>query len=149
MVDYNKLKKQIIEDDTTALAIEYMFSKAIKEGMSHCIKFIYKRHKIIRDKNGFYSIYRLEDGLKLYSKIKWQDVAKYIIDNINDWVKIRDIINLQNEILRVKDKIDFMQDLYYHSSKKAIIESKISMAYSLYNSNKRELFRIIGKNKIC
>ena len=41
MVDFNELKKKIISDDKTALAIEYIFSKAIREGLSHNLKFIY------------------------------------------------------------------------------------------------------------
>ena len=150
MVDFGEFKKKIINDDKTALAIEYIFSKVIKEGMSHCIKFIYKRHKIIRDKKGFYSIYRLEDGLKLYGKIKWQDVAKYIIDNLNDSVKIERVLKAQYDVLRFKDKIDFLTEQYMHNKKNTdIIVSKIQMAYGQYNMYKRELFSILGKNMIC
>lgn len=150
MVDFNDLKKKIISDDKTALAIEYIFSKAIKEGLSHNLKFIYKKHKIIRDKKGFYSIYRLEDKVKIYGKIKWQDVAKYIIDNLNNVSKIQYIYKVQDDILRYQDKIDFLKSQYIRlKDKQDIIHSKIQADYIQYNALKRELFRIIGKNKIC
>lgn len=150
MVNFNELKHKIITDDKTALAIEYMFSKAIREGMSHCIKFIYKKHKIIRDKKGFYSIYDLETKQKLYGKIKWQDVAKYIIDNSNDPISIAKIYKAQNDILRFQDKIDFLQNQYmYTKVNKEILTAKIQSAYTQYNMYKRELFSILGKNKIC
>lgn len=150
MVDFNELKKKIISDDKTALAIEYIFSKAIREGLSHNLKFIYKKHKIIRDKKGFYSIYRLEDKVKIYGKIKWQDIAKYIIDNLNDTTKIQRIYEVQNDILRYQDKIDFLKYQYVRlKDKQDIIHAKIQADYTQYNLLKRELFNIIGKNKIC
>lgn len=106
---YQQIKDNILTDDKTAIAVEYMLSKAISSGISSTVKFIYKKHKIIKDKKKLYSIYRLEDGVKLYSKIKYQDMAKYIIDNLDNPTKINHIFEVENNISRIKDKIELMK----------------------------------------
>lgn len=146
---YAKIKEKIISDDKTANVVEYMLSKAISNGIPTTVKFIYKKHKIIKTKNRLYSIYKLDTGEKLYSKIKYQDMAKYIIDNLGDESKIRRIFELEESVSRLKDKIDFLKLQYKTFKNKEIIEDKIQSAYDLYNSYKKEFLRVIGKNNIC
>lgn len=146
---YQQIKDNILTDEKTAIAVEYMLSKAISSGISSTVKFIYKKHKIIKDKKKLYSIYRLEDGIKLYSKIKYQDIAKYIIDNLNNPSKINNIIEVESNISRIKNKIELMKLQHKLFKNKEILEDKIQASYVFYNNYKRELFKLIGKNNIC
>lgn len=144
-----EIKDRILNDDTSAKMLEYMLSKAIADGISTTVKFIYKNHKIIKNKRKYYSIYRLEDGKKLYSKIKYQDMAKYIIDNINDSGKIIAIFQKEEKVARLKDKLEFLKLQYRYSSKKECIENKIESAYSTYSLYKRDFLTTLKKNNIC
>lgn len=146
---YQQIKNSILTDEKTATAVEYMLSKAISSGISSTVKFIYKKHKIIKNKQKLYSIYRLEDGIKLYSKIKYQDMAKYIIDNLDNPTKIKHIFEVENNISRIKDKIDLMKLQHKIFKNKELLEDKIQASYIFYNHYKRELFDLIGKNNIC
>ena len=130
---YQQIKDNILTDDKTAIAVEYMLSKAISSGISSTVKFIYKKHKIIKDKKKLYSIYRLEDGVKLFSKIKYQEMAKYIIDNLDNPTKINHIFEVENNISRIKDKIELMKLQRKVFKNKEILEDKIQASYVFYN----------------
>lgn len=144
-----EIKDRILNDDLSAKALEYMLSKAISEGIRTTVKFIYKNHKIVKNKRKYYSIYRLEDGVKLYSKIKYQDMAKYIIDNINNNGKIISIFEMEENVSRLKDKLDFLKLQYIQSNRKDIIEIKMETAYTTYNQYKRDFLATLKKNNIC
>ena len=144
-----EIKNRILNDDNSAKMLEYMLSKAIAEGISTTVKFIYNNHKIIKNKRKYYSIYRLEDGKKLFSKIKYQDMAKYIIDNINDTGKIIQIFELEERVSRLKDKIDFLKHQYAVSKNKYSIENKLESAYTTYRLYKRDFLKTLKKNNIC
>ena len=146
---YKQIRDRILTDDKTAMVVEYMLSKAIAEGISTTVKFIYKKHKVIKNKRRLYSIYRLSDGVKLYGKIKYQDIAKYIIDNINDSCKINKVLQAEENVSRLQNKIELLKLQYKRLKNKEIIEDKLSSSYSIYNQYKRELFNIIGKNNLC
>lgn len=144
-----EIKNRILTDDYSAKMLEYMLSKAIADGISTTVKFIYKNHKIVKNKRKYYSIYRLEDGKKLYSKIKYQDMAKYIIDNINDNGKIFQIFEMEENVSRLKDKIDFLKLQYRNSKRKHCIESKLESAYTTYRMHKRDFLKTLKKYNIC
>lgn len=144
-----EIKQRILSDDNTAKMLEYMLSKAISDGISTTVKFIYKNHKIIKDKRRYYSIYKLADGRKLYSKIKYQDMAKYIIDNINDFGKIQEIFLKEERVSRLQEKINFLKCQYLYTSHKDCIESKLESAYTTYRLYKRDLLTTLKKNNIC
>ena len=143
------ITNRILTDDKTADIIEYMMSKAISSSVSPTVKFIYKKYKIVKNKRKYYSIYNLYTGQKLYSNIKYQDMAKYIIDNINDPYKINNIIELEGNVSRLQDKIEFLKQQYMRLSNKELIECKLYTAYSTYRKYKRELLDLIGKKNIC
>lgn len=146
---YKYIKNKILTDDKTAKVVEYMLSKAIAEGISTTVKFIYKKHKIIKNKRRYYSIYRLEDGVKLYGKIKYQDIAKYIIDNLKNVHKINHILWLEETVSRHQDKIDFIKKQLQYFKNTEVLEVKLGMAVDNYLKSKRELLSILGKKNIC
>ena len=145
----NAIKQKILTDDKTADIIEYMMSKAISTSVSPTVKFIYKKYKIIKNRRKYYSIYNLCTGKKLYSNLKYQDMAKYIIDNINDPYKINSIIELEANVSRLQDKIDFLKRQYMRLNNKEVIECKLYTAYSTYRKYKKEFLDVIGKKNIC
>lgn len=126
-----------------------MLSKAIAEGIATTVKFIYKKHKIIKNKRRYYSIYRLEDGMKLYGKIKYQDIAKYIIDNLNSIHKINHVLWLEETVSRHQDKIDFIKKQLQYFKNTDVLEIKLEMALDHYKQSKHELLSILGKRNIC
>ena len=146
---YEKIKKDILTDDKTASLVEYMLSKAISTSVSPTVKFIYKKHKIIKNRKKLYSIYSIENGKKLFSNIKYQDMAKYIIDNIDNYPRIRNIIKAEENVSRLQDKINFLKRQYVEFKNKDVIETKLDTSYMTYRKYKRELLSIIGKNNIC
>jgi hypothetical protein len=145
----NEIKERILNDTYSAKLLEYMLSKAIADGISTTVKFIYKRHKIIKDRRRYYSIYRLDNGKKIYSKIKYQDMAKYIIDNINDCGKIQDIFLKEERVSRLQDKINFLKHQYTYSHNKDSIESKLESAYTTYRLYKHDFLKTLNKNNVC
>lgn len=147
--NYQYIKNKILTDDKTAKVVEYMLSKAIAEGIATTVKFIYKKHKIIKDKKRYYSIYRLEDGVKLFGKIKYQDIAKYIIDHINEDYKINDILRKEETVSRQKDKIEFIKKQLLYFKNKDVLEVKLQLAMENYRKSKQELLNTIGKKNIC
>jgi len=149
MNSYEIIKQKILTDDKTADIVEYMMSKAISTSVSPTVKFIYKKYKIIKNRKKLYSIYNMFSGKKLYSNIKYQDIAKYIIDNINDSFKINNILKMEENVSRLQDKIDFLKQQYMRLSNKEVIECKLYTAYSSYRMYKRELLSAIGKKNIC
>lgn len=149
MNSYQIIKDKILTDDKTADLVEYMMSKAISTSVSPTVKFIYKKYKIIKNKRKYYSIYNMFTGEKLYSNIKYQDMAKYIIDNINDPYKINNIIKAEQNVSRLQDKIDFLKEQYVRTKNKELIECKLYTAYSSYRMYKRDLLNLIGKKNIC
>lgn len=149
MNPYQTIKEKILTDDKTADIIEYMMSKAISTSVSPTVKFIYKKYKIIKNKRKYYSIYNMFTGKKLYSNIKYQDMAKYIIDNINDPYKVNNILQVESNVSRLQDKIDFLKEQYIRMKNKEVIECKLYTAYASYRRYKRELLNLIGKKNIC
>ena len=149
MKNINEIKKIIIENDNIARCVEYILSSVISDGISPKLEFIYKNHKIIRNNNKKYSIYNLKTKRKIYSDIKYQDMAKYIIDNINNYTKIKNIFDLEKNVSRLREKIDFLKVQYYYSNNKNIIEAKIENAYTTYNIYKMEFLKTLKKNNIC
>lgn len=147
--NYQHIKNKILTDDKTAKVVEYMLSKAIAEGIATTVKFIYKKHKIIKDKKRYYSIYRLEDGVKLFGKIKYQDIAKYIIDHINEDYKITDILRKEETVSRQKDKIEFIKKQMLYFKNTDVLEVKLQLAIDNYRKSKMELLNTIGKKNIC
>lgn len=147
--NYIHIKNKILTDDNTAKVVEYMLSKAIAEGIATTVKFIYKNHKIIKNKRRYYSIYRLEDGKKLYGKIKYQDIAKYIIDNLDETSKINNIIRLEENVSRFQDKIDFMKKQMMTFKNPNIVEIKLERTMDYYRYFKRQLLTTLGKRNIC
>ncbi len=135
--NYEYIKNKILTDDKTAKVVEYMLSKAIAEGIATTVKFIYKKHKIIKNKRRYYSIYRLEDGVKLYGKIKYQDIAKYIIDNLNCIHKINHVLRLEETVSRHQDKIDFIKKQLQYFKNTDVLEIKLEMAQDYYKRSKR------------
>lgn len=150
MITRKQIKDKILNDDKTATVIEYMFSKALTECAPNTLKFIYKNHKIIRGKNKKYSIYRLSDGLKLFGNIRYQDMAKYIIDNLNNSNLVNNIIELEKTVQRFKDKIEFLK-MQYSSNRydNYIIESKLENAFTYYRVYKKEFLSILRKSNVC
>ena len=149
MNSYEVIKQKILTDDKTADIVEYMMSKAISTSVSPTVKFIYKKYKVIKNKRKLYSIYNMFSGKKLYSNIKYQDIAKYIIDNIDDGYKIDNILKLEENVSRLQDKIDFLKQQYLRLKNKELIECKLYTAYSSYRLHKKELLNTIGKKNIC
>ena len=146
---YKDIKNKILTDDKTAKVVEYMLSKAIAEGISTTVKFIYKKHKIIKNKRRYYSIYKLDDGTKLYGNIKYQDIAKYIIDNLNCVYKINNVLRLEENVSRFQDKIDFLKRQIQYFKNTDVLEVKLEMAVDGYKRNKKELLSTLGKRNIC
>lgn len=149
MNSYQIIKEKILTDDKTADLVEYMMSKAISTSVSPVVKFIYKKYKIIKNKRKYYSIYNMFTGEKLYSNIKYQDMAKYIIDNINDSIKIDKVFKAEENVSRLQNKIDFLKGQYLISKNKELIECKLYTAYSSYRMYKKDFLNIIGKKNIC
>ena len=147
--NYEYIKNKILTDDKTAKVVEYMLSKAIAEGISTTVKFIYKKHKIIKNKRRYYSIYKLDDGTKLYGNIKYQDIAKYIIDNLNCDYKINNVLRLEENVSRFQDKIDFLKRQIQYFKNTDVLEVKLEMAIDGYKRNKKELLSTLGKRNIC
>lgn len=146
---YEKIRKGILTDDKTASLVEYMLSKAISTSVPSTVKFIYKKYKIIKNNKKMYSIYSIDGRKKLYSNIKYQDMAKYIIDNINDYPRIKNIFQAEENVSRLQDKIAFLKRQYSAFKNKDVIEIKLTSSYITYRKYKRELLSIIGKNNIC
>lgn len=110
-MNITELKNKIFTDDSFATKIEYFLSKSILENpIIHKTIFVHKKQKIILGKNRLYSIYDLNTGEKKYSGIHFQEVAKYVARNIKNQYLSEEIIKIENELFRYKDKIEFMKN---------------------------------------
>lgn len=145
MMDFSEIKHKILTDDKIASAFEYMLSKMVFENPIKPLKFIYKKCKIVTERNNLYSIYDTKTGIKLYSKIHFQEVAKYIVNNLKSYGKVSYIIFLENELFRYKEKIDFFKN-YYLQKKTDILEIKLSAMYDSYYKIKNSLLNTLKEN---
>ena len=130
-MDFSEIKHKILTDDKIASAFEYMLSKMVFENPIKPLKFIYKKCT--------------KTGIKLYSKIHFQEVAKYIVDNLKSYGKVSYIIFLENELFRYKEKIDFFKN-YYLQKKTDILEIKLSAMYDSYYKIKNSLLNTLKEN---
>lgn len=146
MNNFKELKQKILIDDDFANKIEYLMSKVILDRPLPKLKFIYKKHKIVLGRNGLYSIYK-PDGKKLTNQIHFQEVAKYIIDNIKSPVKGSYIKYVESEMFRHKEKIEFFSN-YNNKKQMDILESKISSMYDYYYRYKNSLINLLKENKL-
>lgn len=146
MKNFNNLKQKILSDTDFANKIEYLMSKVILDRPLPQLKFIYKKHKIVLGKNGLYSIYK-PDGKKLANKIHFQEVAKYIIDNIKYPAKGSYIQHIESEMFRHKEKIEFFSN-YNNKKQLDILEDKISAMYDFYYRTKNSLINLLKENTL-
>ncbi len=136
-----EIKDKILNDDLFASKIEYFLSKSILENpIIHKTVFVHKKQKIILGKNRLYSIYDINTGEKLYYGIHFQEVAKYVARNIKNKFLVEEIINLEKEVFRYKDKIDFLKKSIqsYPSNTKL---AKLSADIFQYNVIKHRLIK--------
>lgn len=145
MMDFSEIKQKILTDDNVASAFEYMLSKMVFENPVKPLQFIYKKCKIATGRNNLYSIYDAKTGIKLYNKIYFQEVAKYVVDNLNCYGKISHILFLENELIRYKEKIDFFKK-YYMQKKTDILGIKLSAMYDSYFQIKNSLLNVLKEN---
>lgn len=146
MNNLNLIKEKILTDDNMANIVEYLMSKVILDKKLPQLKFFYKKHKIILGRNGLYSIYQ-PNGLKIVNHIHFQEVAKYIIDNIKNNSKINYIKYLENEMIRHKEKIIFFLH-YQQQHNSEVMETKISAMYDYYYRYKNSLLETLAKNNL-
>lgn len=138
MINFKNIKQKILEDEKFATAVEYMLSKVILENPIGQLKFVYKKYKIVKSLKNKFSIYELKTGKKLYGGIYFQDVAKYIVDNIKCPGRISEILYLEKELFRHKDKIIFFER-YYNKFPSDVLEDKLDCMYQYYERYKRSL----------
>lgn len=144
MKEFKNIKQQILSDNKVANAVEYLLSKVVLDKRLPQLKFFYKKHKIILNKNGLFSIYK-PNGDKICSHIHYQEVAKYIIDNINNVSNIEYIKYIESELFRYKDKISFLTS-YNNIKNMDIIENKLQPIYDKYYNYKNTLFNLLKNN---
>lgn len=146
MKDFKNIKYQILTDDKVANAVEYLLSKVILDKRLPQLKFYYKKHKIVLGRNGLYSVYK-PDGVKIANKIHFQEVAKYIVDNINKYGSISHIQYIESEMFRHKDKIQYF--LKYNSKLNSeLLDCKIQPMYDNYYKFKNSLIQILKQNNL-
>ena len=75
----------------------------------------------------------------------FQEVAKYVVDNLNCYGKISHILFLENELIRYKEKIDFFKK-YYMQKKTDILGIKLSAMYDSYFQIKNSLLNVLKEN---
>lgn len=148
MMDFNYIKQQILTDDKIASAFEYMLSKMVLEHPVKPLKFIYKQCKIVLGNNKLYSVYDNKTGKKLYSKIHFQEVAKYIANNLKYPAKNSYILYIENELFRFQDKIDFFKK-YYNQKQSDNIEVKLSAMFSQYFILRNTLICLLKEHNLC
>ena len=137
------LKEKILNDDLFASKIEYLLSKSILENpIIHKTVFVHKKQKIILGKNRLYSIYDLNTGEKKYSGIHFQEVAKYVARNIKNQYLSEEIIRIENELFRYKDKIEFMKNSIYQRPS----ETKLAkLSADIYQYIKHRLIKELSR----
>lgn len=139
------LKEKILNDDLFASKIEYLLSKSILENpIIHKTVFVHKKQKIILGKNRLYSIYDLNTGEKKYSGIHFQEVAKYVARNIKNQYLSEEIIRIENELFRYKDKIEFMKNSIYQRPSETKL-AKLSADIYQYQYIKHRLIKELSR----
>lgn len=146
MNDFKNIKQQILTDEKIANAVEYLMSKVILDKKLPQLKFYYKKHKIILGRNGLYSIYK-PNGEKVANKIHFQEVAKYIIDNINSYGLINHIQYVESEMFRHKERIEFFSS-YNTKVNSDLIDCKIQSMYDCYYKYKNTLIQLLKQNNL-
>lgn len=143
MKKYQKIKNKILNDDLFATKIQYMLSKVILEDPIKPLKFIYKKYKIEKRLNNKFSIYDMKTNKKLYGGIYFQDVAKYVVDNIKNHGNVVNILKLEKELIRHKDKIEFYER-YYQQKRNNNIKIKLNNIYFYYELYRNSILELIN-----
>lgn len=146
VMNISEIKNKIINDDEFASKIEYLLSKTILDNPPiHKTVFVYKKQKIILGKNQLYSIYDLNTKQKLFSGIHYEETAKCIAKNIKKPFISESIFKAESELIRFKNKIDFMKKsiLNHYSDVKM---SKLSSDIYYYNIAKRQLIKLLNEH---
>jgi len=147
MTDLQNIKEKILTDEKVATAVEYLMSKVILDKKLPTLWFIYKKHKVILGKNGLYSVYN-PDGKKVANKIHFQEVAKYVIDNIKNQPLCDYCRNVESEMFRHKEKIEFFTN-YNQRVKIATLDAKIDAMWDFYHRTKNQLLNILNYHNRC
>lgn len=138
MINLRNIKHKIMTDDKFAITVEYLMSKVVFENPINPLKFVYKNHLVVKGKNNKFSIYELKTNKKLYGGIYLQDVAKYIISNIDSYGKVTEIIHLEKEYFRHLEKLKFFTK-YYEKVQTPASEAKLSSIIMFYNMSKNDI----------
>ena len=146
MTDLKNIKQKILTDDKVANAVEYLLSKVVLDKPLPKLWFIYKKHKIVLGKNGLYSIYDPK-GKKIANKIHFQEVAKYVIDNVKCPAKGDYCRNVESEMFRHKEKIEFFTT-YNNKIKLESLDAKIDAMWDFYYRTKHQLTSILKENRL-
>lgn len=141
MTDLKNIKEKILTDEKVANAVEYLMSKVILDKKLPQLWFIYKKHKVMLGKNGLYSIYK-PDGKKIANKIHFQEVAKYVIDNVDNPARGDYCRNIESEMFRHKEKIEFFTK-YNKKVKIETLDAKIDAMWDFYYKTKNQLLNIL------
>ena len=141
MTDLKNIKEKILTDENVATAVEYLMSKVILDKKLPQLWFIYKKHKVMLGKNGLYSIYK-PDGKKIANKIHFQEVAKYVIDNVDNPARGDYCRNIESEMFRHKEKIEFFTK-YNKKVKIETLDAKIDAMWDFYYKTKNQLLNIL------
>lgn len=141
-----EIKNKILNDDEFASKIEYLLSKTILDNPPiHKTVFVYKKQKIILGKNQLYSIYDLNTKQKLFSGIHYEEVAKCIAKNIKHPYISESIYKAESELIRFKNKIDFMKkSILNHYSEVKVC--KLSSDIYYYNCAKNNLIKLLNSH---
>lgn len=145
MKNMKKIKQKILEDDNFATSIQYMMSKVILENPVNLLKFVYKKYRVVKGYNNKFSIFDIKNNKKLYGGIYFQDTAKYIITHIKNPSKCHNILRLEKELFRHKDKILFFEK-YYNQKPTFVIECKLTNMYYFYNLCKNSLLNLFNND---
>ena len=145
-MNVQEIKKKILTESDFASKEEYILTKTIlNKPHIHKKVFVYKKQKIILGKNQLYSIYDLNTKEKLYSGIHYEEVAKAIAKNLKNRVIADNIFKAENELIRFKNKIDFMKkSIQNHYTDVKV--SKLYMDINYYNSCKKNLIKLITQH---
>lgn len=145
-MNIQEIKNKILTDSDFASKVEYILTKTILDNPPiHKKVFVYKKQKIILGKNQLYSIYDLNTKEKLYSGIHYEEVAKAIAKNLKNRVIADNIFKAENELIRFKNKIDFMKkSIQNHYTDVKV--SKLYMDINYYNSCKKNLIKLITQH---
>lgn len=145
MNKYSNIKERILTDDKFAKTMEYLMSKVVLDKPLPTLWFIYKKHKIVLGRNGLYTVYSPEKR-KIATKIHFQEVAKYIVDNVKSPEKIKKIREAEDEMFRHREKIEFFTQ-YNTVANNTILEAKIDSMWNYYHVAKNSLLTLLNRKK--